>query len=67
MNTKSKTFKFGLNDDVLILCNKDEIGKVVARAEYTSSDPRYLIRYKTGGGWASESWWDEEALTLCEA
>lgn len=39
-----------------------EQGTVIGRAEYTTSDPCYLVRYKCADGRAVESWWVESAL-----
>lgn len=55
-------FKFQLNQIVAIVASA-ESGTVIARAEYTSSENSYLIRYEAGDGRAVEQWWGESALT----
>lgn len=54
-------FNFKLGDSVQIGVS-GETGEVIARAEYTNSDPQYLVRYKNGQGCVIESWWMQDAL-----
>ena len=54
-------FKFGLNQDVTIAAS-GEAGKVIGRAEYTTSESSYLVRYQAADGRATEAWWQESAL-----
>jgi hypothetical protein len=59
--------KFNLNDYVYIAVSMHEgvakeCGEIVARAEYTTSDPNYLVRYVGADGMATEQWWTESAL-----
>lgn len=56
-----KQFKFELESEVQIDAS-GEHGKVLARAEYVTSENQYYIRYKCGDGRAVESWWGESAL-----
>ena len=44
------------------LARSDEEGEVIARAEYATSEPSYLLRYKCADGRAIEAWWQESAL-----
>ena len=53
--------KYRLNQPVGIICS-DETGEVIARAEYSNEEPRYLLRYQCADGRAVESWWSESAL-----
>jgi hypothetical protein len=53
--------KFELDQEVVIAASGEE-GKIIGRAEYTTSEPSYLIRYKAGDGRATESWWTQTAL-----
>lgn len=53
--------KFDLKQTVTITAS-GETGEVIGRAEYTSADPQYLVRYKAADGRGVESWWTEEAL-----
>jgi hypothetical protein len=55
-------FVFGLGQEVTII-NGSETGKVIGRAEYTTSENNYLVRYIAGDGRAVESWWGESALS----
>lgn len=55
-------FKFNLGDDVTIAAS-GETGEVIGRAEYSTAEDGYLVRYKAGDGRATESWWSESALT----
>ena len=54
-------FKFELNQVVAIVISK-EVGQVVGRAEYATSEPVYFIRFKAADGRAVEAWWTESAL-----
>lgn len=56
-------FKYDLDQKVDIV-GSHEHGKVIARVEYVSSDPSYLVRYLAADGRMVESWWDENALYL---
>lgn len=57
--------KFELKSKVRITAS-GESGEVIARAEYAYAEPSYLVRYVTGDGRATESWWTETALELSE-
>lgn len=59
------SFIFSLNDKVRI-CDGDEHGVIVGRAEYTNCCNNYLVRYHCGDGRAIESWWNEDALTSAQ-
>jgi hypothetical protein len=54
-------FIFELGQTVIIEAS-GETGRVIARAEYETSENGYLIRYKAGDGRATEAWWTEDAL-----
>lgn len=54
--------KFALGSTVNMKFS-DEFGEVIARAEYTTSENAYLVRYKAGDDRQVESWWGESALT----
>lgn len=54
-------FRFDLGASVK-LAQSDETGIVIARAEYLSSEPAYLIRYKAADGRQVESWWQDSAI-----
>lgn len=54
-------FKFELKQNVVISAS-NETGEVLARAEYTTSESSYFIRYKAADGRAVENWWVESAL-----
>lgn len=53
--------KFELKQTVTIAAS-GERGEVIGRAEYVTSEPQYLLRYKCADGRAVESWWAESAL-----
>ena len=36
-----------------------ETGVIVGRAEYTTAEDSYLLRYKAADGRAVEAWWSE--------
>jgi len=55
-------FQFQLGDEVSIAVSGEK-GTVIGRAEYTQDARRYLVRYKTGDGRATEVWWQENSLT----
>lgn len=54
-------FKFRLKQSVQIAVSQ-ECGTVVGRAEYSTADNTYLLRYQCADGRATEAWWAEEAL-----
>ena len=54
--------KFELKQNVTISASGEQ-GQVVARAEYATAEPSYLLRYKCADGRAVEQWWAESALT----
>ena len=39
-----------------------ETGEVIGRAEYTTGEDHYLIRYMAGDKRQVETWWAESAL-----
>ncbi|MCH4539120.1 hypothetical protein [Ochrobactrum sp. A-1] len=55
------TLVFNLRDRVK-LAESGETGEIIGRSQYTTDEPRYLIRYKAGDGRQVESWWGESAL-----
>lgn len=54
-------FKFPLKQVVTIAAS-GEVGEVIGRAEYTTSENAYYVRYKDANGRAVEAWWSESAL-----
>lgn len=59
------SFKFELGQPVeVVLCGSGtgELGEVIGRAEYTTSQPAYFVRYRTGDRVTAERWWNEDAL-----
>lgn len=55
------TFKFNLGQQVTIAVS-GETGEILGRAEYTTAENNYYIRYKSTDGRAIENWWVESAL-----
>ncbi|WP_198343486.1 hypothetical protein [Burkholderia ubonensis] len=55
------SFKFEFGNSVTITAS-GETGKVIGRAEYTTSENTYLVRYCSADGRAVENWWGESAL-----
>ena len=58
-------FQFELKQPVSITAS-GESGEVLARAEYTSSENSYYLRYRAADGRATEAWWSESALTASQ-
>ncbi len=56
-----KEFRFNLDAKVRI-SESGETGQVIGRAEYTTSEQSYFVRYKAADGRAVESWWVQSAL-----
>ncbi len=56
-------FTFKLAQRVVITAS-GENGMIIGRAEYSSSEPSYLIRYCAADGRAVESWWTQSAIEL---
>ena len=52
---------FDLNQ-VVKISSSGEQGTIHGRAEYTTSEPSYLLRYVAADGRASEAWWPESTL-----
>ncbi len=53
--------KFNLKQQTKIIAS-GETGEIIGRAEYTSSENTYLLRYKAADGRAVENWWNESAI-----
>jgi len=53
--------KFSLNQ-IVKLVQSNEVGKVIARAEYLEMCFQYLVRYKSADGRLVECWWSEHAI-----
>lgn len=53
--------KFSLNQ-IVKLVESNEVGKVIARAEYLEMVFQYLIRYKCADGRLVQAWWSEPAI-----
>lgn len=49
-------------DQVVKLIESDETGTVIGRAEYSSCEPSYYVRYKAGDGRQVEAWWGESSI-----
>jgi hypothetical protein len=54
-------FKFALDQQVQIKVS-GEIGQIIGRAEYTTGENSYYLRYQSADGRAVEAWWTESAL-----
>lgn len=54
-------FKYELGQ-LVTLSRSDEEGEIIARAEYSTSEPSYLVRYRAGDGRQVENWWSESAI-----
>jgi hypothetical protein len=54
--------KFELKQTLTITAS-GERGEVIARAEYATAEPSYLLRYKCADGRAVEAWWTESSLS----
>lgn len=58
-------FKFNLGQQARIAVS-GETGEVTGRAEYTTIENTYYLRYKSADGRAVQTWWDESALESAE-
>lgn len=56
-----KQFRFDLGAQVQIKVS-GETGEVVGRAQYTTAENAYFVRYRAADGQAREQWWAESAL-----
>lgn len=54
--------KYQLNQPVKIRASEEQ-GEIIGRAEYSTAEPGYLVRYKAADGRAVEAWWTQSALT----
>lgn len=50
-----------LGDQVVIKVS-GETGQVIGRAQYMTSEPSNLVRYKSADGRAVEAWWPDSAV-----
>lgn len=66
MSVETPNFKFNLGVDV-VLEQSGETGKVVGRADFSTQDNQYLVRYKAADGRLCECWWAEEAVSAVAA
>ncbi|MBB5444617.1 MULTISPECIES: hypothetical protein [unclassified Paraburkholderia] len=57
------SFKFQIGANVQIDAS-GEAGEIIGRAEYSTGENTYLMRYKSADGRAVESWWGESAISL---
>lgn len=55
------SFLFALKQ-LVVLVDSEECGTVIGRAEYSTSQNSYLVRYKAADGRQVENWWGEDAL-----
>jgi hypothetical protein len=60
MRMSEKSFVFELGQQVIITVS-GEIGEVVGRAEYSTAESNYYLRYKSPSRGAVEAWWTESA------
>ncbi|WGS47141.1 hypothetical protein LFL97_34000 [Burkholderia sp. JSH-S8] len=44
------------------IATSGEIGEIIGRAEYTSSENAHPVRYCSADGRAVKNWWGESAL-----
>lgn len=54
-------FNFSLGQLVKLERSQEE-GEVIARSEYLTSEPCYLVRYQAADGRQVEAWWGESAV-----
>jgi len=54
-------FLYALGQGVRIAVSGEQ-GEVVGRAEYTTAENNYFVRYRSADGRAVEQWWPESAL-----
>lgn len=58
-------FKFDLGEKVTIEVS-GETGLIHGRAEYTTAENSYFLRYQSADGRAVEDWWRESALATAK-
>lgn len=54
-------FKYDLDQEVS-LTKSQEVGTILGRAEYKSSENQYYICYQAADGRQVTSWWDESLI-----
>lgn len=59
--TMGKEFQFKLGQQVAIKVS-GETGEVLGRAEYSTAENNYFLRYRAVDGRAVEAWWQESSL-----
>lgn len=55
------TFEFEMTERAKLALSHEE-GEIIGRAEYSTSEPSYLVRYVSADGQQRESWFAESAL-----
>lgn len=55
------SFEFNLDQQVAMRFS-NEVGVVIGRAEYVTSENQYLVRYKAADGRQVEAWWGASAI-----
>jgi len=58
-------FKFSLGQQARIAIS-GETGEITGRAEYSTTENTYFLRYKSADGRAVTQWWEESALAESE-
>lgn len=61
----SNDFMFDLGDRVH-MTESAEVGTIIGRAQYQTSENTYLVRYRAGDGRQTECWWGESAINDSE-
>ena len=65
MNEGTSKFRFDMGDRVR-MAESAEVGTIIGRAEYLTSENSYLVRYRAGDGRQTECWWGESAICVSE-
>ena len=55
------SFELNLDQQVAMRFS-NEVGVVIGRAEYVTSENQYLVRYKAADGRQVEAWWGASAI-----
>ncbi len=55
-------FAFELDQHVSIIVSQER-GQIIGRAQYSTSENSYFLRYQAADGRAVNAWWEESALT----
>lgn len=62
----AQRFTLAIGDNARVARSQDEVGIVIARAQYRDDGNQYLLQYQNAQGVGVEQWWRQNALVKVE-